>query len=117
MDAQPSAGLLSGAKVTWVQVTGVRTLPGTRSDLPIGCTTVQTVAMVAGACFGATKSQVVCFSVERIFEPIAIPDICGHGHLLTPDNLKVDRARRRWRCRRCSRMRAAEFRARHEPAA
>ncbi|MGB6486477.1 MAG: hypothetical protein WBE91_06300 [Steroidobacteraceae bacterium] len=48
---------------------------------------------------------------------MAISDICGNGHLLTPDNLKVDRARRRWRCRRCGRVRAAEFRARHKPAA
>lgn len=38
--------------------------------------------------------------------------ICGNGHLLTPDNLEVDQANRRWRCRRCGRARAAEFRAR-----
>jgi len=38
------------------------------------------------------------------------------GHLLAPDNLKVDQAKRRWRCRRCGRARAAEFRARHKPA-
>jgi hypothetical protein len=48
---------------------------------------------------------------------MAIPEICGNGHLLTPDNLKVDGATRRWRCRRCGRVRAAEFRARHKPAA
>ena len=73
--------------------------------------------LVAGACFGAAKTQVVCFSLERILEPMAIPEICGNGHLLTPENLKVDRARRRWRCRPCGRVRAAEFRARHKPAA
>jgi len=56
--------------------------------------------MVAGACFEATKTDVVCFSQERILEPIAIPDVCGNGHLLTPDNPKVDQAKRRWRCRR-----------------
>jgi hypothetical protein len=74
-------------------------------------------SMVAGACFGATKTDVVCFSLERILEPMAIPDICGNGHLLTPDNLKADHAKRRWRCRRCGRVRAALFRARHRPAA
>lgn len=31
-------------------------------------------------------------------EPIAIPDICGNGHLLTPDNLKVDPACIRAEC-------------------
>ena len=70
--------------------------------------------LVAGACFGATKTDVMCFSV---FEPRVIPDICGNGHVLTPDNLKVDQAKRRWRCRQCGRARAAEFRARHKPAA
>jgi hypothetical protein len=73
--------------------------------------------VVAGACFEATKTDVVCFSLERILQPMAIPDICGNGHLLTPDNLKVDQAKRRWRCRRCGRARAAEFRARRRPAA
>lgn len=72
---------------------------------------------VAGACFGATKTDVVCFSQEHTLEPMVIPDICGNGHLLTPDNLKVDHAKRRWRCRHCGRARAAEFRARHKPAA
>ena len=75
------------------------------------------IKLVAGACFEATKTDVVCFSLERILEPIAIPGICGNGHLLTPDNLKVDQAKRRWRCRRCGRARAAEFRARHKLAA
>ncbi len=72
--------------------------------------------VVAGACFGATKTDVVCFSLERISEPMAIPGICGNRHLLTPVNLKVDQAKRRWRCRCCGRARAAEFRARHRPA-
>jgi hypothetical protein len=73
--------------------------------------------LVAGACFGATKTDVVCFSLEPILEPMTMPDICGNGHLLTSDNLKVDQAKRRWRCRRCGRVRAAEFRSRHKPAA
>ncbi|MHB8812751.1 MAG: hypothetical protein ACYDAE_05745 [Steroidobacteraceae bacterium] len=45
----------------------------------------------------------MCFSLERDSKSMAIPDICGNGHLLTPDNLKVDQAKRRWRCRRCGR--------------
>ena len=73
--------------------------------------------VVAGACFEATKSHLVCFSLGRVSQPMAIPDICGNGHLLTPDNLKVDQAKRRWRCRRCGRARAAGFRARQKPAA
>jgi hypothetical protein len=73
--------------------------------------------MVAGACFEATKTDVVCFSRERILESMTIPGICGNGHLLTADNLKVDHEKRRWRCRRCGRARAAGFRARHKPAA
>ena len=44
----------------------------------------------SGACFGATKTKVVCFSVERIDEPLAIPDICGNGHPLTPENVTID---------------------------
>ena len=39
--------------------------------------------LVAGACFGATKTDVVCFSRERLLEPMAIPDSCVNGHLLT----------------------------------
>ena len=72
--------------------------------------------MLAGACFGAIKTDVVRFSLERILETMAVPGICGNGHLLALDNLKVDDAKRRWCCRRCGRARAAEFRARHKPA-
>ena len=70
-----------------------------------------------GACSEATKTNMVCFSLKRILKPMAIPGICGNGHLLTPYNLKVDQAKRRWRCRLCGRARVAEFRARHKPAA
>jgi hypothetical protein len=75
------------------------------------------IKLVAGACFEATKTDVVCFSPERVLEPMAIPHICGNRHLLTPDNMKVDERKRRWRCRRCGRARAAAFRARHKTAA
>ena len=68
----------------------------------------KSLKLVAGACFGATKTDVVCFSLERVLQPLAIPDTCGNGHFLTPDNLKVDQATRRWRCRRCGRARAAD---------
>jgi hypothetical protein len=51
--------------------------------------------VVAGACFGATKTHVVSFSPERVLEPMVIPAICGNGHVLTPENLRVDQATRR----------------------
>lgn len=56
--------------------------------------------MVAGACFGATKTHVVCFSGDRVRQATTIPRACGNGHLLTPDNLRIDEAEGRWRCRR-----------------
>jgi hypothetical protein len=59
----------------------------------------------------------VCFSVERIREPMDVPTICGNGHLLTSDNLRVDEVERRWRCRSCARERATKFRVRHKRAA
>ncbi len=46
--------------------------------------------VVAGACFEATKTEVVCFSGDRIRGGTTIPQACGNGHLLTPDNLRVD---------------------------
>lgn len=73
--------------------------------------------MVAWACFGATKTEVVCLSLERILQPMAVPETCSNGHLLTLDNLKVDQGTRRWRCRRCGRERAARFRVGHKRAA
>jgi hypothetical protein len=80
-------------------------------------TTVQTVEIGSGGVLWSNQNSGGVLSLERILEPMAIPEICGNGHLLTPDNLKVDGATRRWRCRRCGRVRAAEFRARHKPAA
>jgi len=73
--------------------------------------------MVAGACFEATKTEVVCFSGDRIRERASIPNACGKGHLLTSDNLRMDEVEGRWRCRRCARERATKFRARHRRAA
>ena len=79
--------------------------------------TGQKINVVAGAWFRTVELDVVCFSVERILDPMTIPDVCRNGDLLTPDNLKVDHAkRRRRRCRHCGRARAAEFRARPKPA-
>jgi hypothetical protein len=95
-------------------------MPGPESDILgrgyVRRSEVIDLKMVAGACFEATKTDVVCFSQGRALEAMTIPGICGNGHLLTPDNLKVDQAKRRWRCRRCGRARAVEFRARHKPA-
>jgi hypothetical protein len=48
----------------------------------------KTLKLVAGACFEATKTHVVCLSLERILEPMTIPEICGNGHLLTPDHAR-----------------------------
>ena len=55
---------------------------GAVHQVAYGC---KPLKLVAGACFGATKTDVVCFSLDRILEPMAIPAICGNGHLLTPD--------------------------------
>lgn len=42
-----------------------------------------------------------------------IPDRCGNGHPLTPENLRIDRGERRWRCLQCGAERTAAFRRRH----
>jgi DNA-directed RNA polymerase subunit RPC12/RpoP len=97
--------VLTGCPETWAPVANPTPARGAVHSVARGCKSLQ---MVAGACFGATKTDVVCFSLERILEPMAIPDICGH--LLTADNLKLDQAKRRWRCRRCGRARAVEQR-------
>jgi hypothetical protein len=36
---------------------------------------------------------------------------CGRGHLLSPDNLRIDSPERRWRCLQCGRERVAAFAA------
>jgi hypothetical protein len=41
-----------------------------------------------------------------------VPDQCGIGHRLTPDNVRIDRRGGRWRCRQCGCDRAAAFRDR-----
>ncbi len=48
--------------------------------------------------------------------PREIPETCGKGHPLTPENLHMDDRDERWRCRQCGRERAAAFRMRHEMA-
>ena len=45
---------------------------------------------------------------------IEIPNRCGNGHPLVPDNVRIDQRERRWRCRECGRERAAAFRDRHQ---
>jgi hypothetical protein len=49
--------------------------------------------------------------------PRNIPEKCGKGHPLTPENLLMDDREGRWRCRQCARERAAAFRLRHKRAA
>jgi rubredoxin len=78
--------------------------------------------VVAGACFEATKTEMVCFSTDgrRLASASSrstMPAFCGHGHPLTPENVKVDQVERRWRCRRCGRERAAAFRERQRKVA
>ena len=74
--------------------------------------------MVAGAGFGTTESKVVCFSNTEIrkIRWEHIPDRCGRGHPLTPENLRIDGGEQRWRCLRCGAERAAAFRSRHRRA-
>jgi site-specific DNA recombinase len=49
---------------------------------------------------------------RRKIRPDEIPSHCGGGHPLTPDNLRIERGERRWRCLQCGRERAAAFRRR-----
>jgi site-specific DNA recombinase len=89
--------------------------------LPGADRTLQT-NVVAGACFGATKTEVVCFSAGTLRQdaapdPCTVPGACANGHPLTPDNLHIDQNKGRWRCRQCGRERAAAFRARQKRAA
>ncbi|MDB6043614.1 MAG: hypothetical protein JWM63_2165 [Gammaproteobacteria bacterium] len=78
--------------------------------------------LVAGACFGATKTEVVCFSADNARQPVtsgprAIPSACGNGHPLSPENVQIDQGEGRWRCRQCGRERAVAFRGRQKAAA
>jgi hypothetical protein len=38
---------------------------------------------------------------------IEIPNCCGNGHPLGPDNVRIDQHERRWRCRQCGRERGS----------
>jgi hypothetical protein len=46
---------------------------------------------------------------RREIASIEIPNHCGNGHALTPENIRIDQRERRWRCRECGRERAAAF--------
>jgi hypothetical protein len=75
--------------------------------------------MVAGACFEATKTEVVCFSGDTVrqgdtLDVHAVPDACSRGHPLTAESMYTDDREGRWRCRQCGRERAAVFRARQK---
>ena len=78
--------------------------------------------MVAGACFEATKTEVVCLSGNTVrqrdtVDVHAVLHACAKGHPLTPKNTHTDDREGRWRCRQCGRERAAAFRARQKRAA
>jgi hypothetical protein len=51
--------------------------------------------LVAGACFEATKTEVVCFSGDAVrqgdtLDVHAMPHACAKGHPLTPENMHTD---------------------------
>jgi hypothetical protein len=56
---------------------------------------------------GSASAGVALATGERV-----IPDACGQGHPLTPDNLHIDAGEGRWRCRRCGAERVARYRSR-----
>jgi hypothetical protein len=62
---------------------------------------------------------VFCFSDKNLCAVggPAIPAVCGNGHPLSPENLRIDDREARWRCRQCGRERAAAFRGRRKTAA
>src|SRR5215469_8687977 len=49
--------------------------------------------------------------------PCNVPEKCGKGHPLTPENLHMADREGRWRCRQCGRTRALAFRERQKTAA
>jgi len=77
---------------------------------------MQNVANGSGGVLPSNSTAVIPFpsaDCRRKNVVIEIPNRCGNGHSLTPDNVTIDQRERRWRCRQCGRERAAEFRGRH----
>jgi hypothetical protein len=56
----------------------------------------------SGGVIPTNSTTVIPFSSAdrgRKSASIEIPDHCGNGHRLTPDNVRIDQRARRWRCR------------------
>jgi hypothetical protein len=69
----------------------------------------------SGGLIPSNSTTIVAFSSADRRRKIAVnelPDQCGNGHRLTPDNVRIDRPEGRWRCRQCGCDRAAAFRDR-----
>jgi hypothetical protein len=73
----------------------------------------------SGGVLWSHSRVIVCFSEASEVPNGAplhkMPDTCGKGHPLTPENLHVDDREQRWRCRQCGRERAAALRMRFGP--
>ena len=83
------------------------------------CMSVQSVANGSGGVLPINSAVVIPFSSLNRRRDIAsseIPNHCGNGYALTPDNIRIDQRERRWRCRQCGRERAGAFRARQKRA-
>ena len=69
----------------------------------------------SGGLIPTNSTTIVPFSSADRRRKIAsneVPDQCGNGHRLTPDNVRIDGREGRWRCRQCGCDRAAAFRDR-----
>ena len=84
-------------------------------DAATRCRSVHTVANGSGGLIQTNSTTIVPFSSadrRRKNAAIEVPDHCGNGHRLTPDNVRVEQREHRWRCRQCGSDRAAVFRER-----
>jgi hypothetical protein len=79
---------------------------------------LQTVSSGSGGVISTNSTTVLQFPDidRRNIRRWEIPSHCGSGHLLTPDNVRIDQREHRWRCLQCGRERAAAFRYRQKPA-
>jgi hypothetical protein len=90
-----------------------------RADVAIRRKALQTVLNGSGGAIWSHSIGVFYFSDKDLCagEGLAIPAVCGNGHPLSAENLRIDDREARWRCRQCGRERAASFRGRRKTAA
>ena len=76
-------------------------------DVAIRCIAMQTVASGSGGPIPTNSTVVVPFrnAERRRSSTLEIPNHCGKGHPLTPNNVRLDQGESRWRCRQCGRER------------